>query len=65
MDKNPPIFITRANQHIQEINRHFDGTLNNYGPMAFEENQEQTNNTQLSKFCCNQTLIIAIIKEVE
>ena len=33
------IFITIANQHIQEINRHFDGTLNNFGPMVFAENQ--------------------------
>ena len=24
VDKNPHIFITRSNQHIQEVNRHFD-----------------------------------------
>ena len=31
MVKKPQIFLTRANQHIKEINRHFDGTLNHYG----------------------------------
>ena len=39
--KNPHIFLTRANQHIQEINIHFDGTLNCFGPMVFAENQRQ------------------------
>ena len=39
--KNPHIFLTRANQHTQEINRNFDGTLNNFGPTVFTENQEQ------------------------
>ena len=38
---NSHIFITRANQHIQEINRHFDVTLNNFGPMVFSDNKEQ------------------------
>ena len=37
--KNPQIFLIRVNQHIQEINRHFDGTLNHYGPMVFAANQ--------------------------
>ena len=37
--KNPHIFLTRSDQHIQENNRHFDGTLNQYGPMVFAENQ--------------------------
>ena len=41
VDKNPHIFITRANQHIKETHRYFYGELNNYDPMAFEENQEQ------------------------
>ena len=41
VDENPHIFPTRENQHIQEINRHFDGTLNNFGPMEFSENQEK------------------------
>ena len=35
MAKNPHIFLTRANQQIQEINRRFDGTVNHYGPMVF------------------------------
>ena len=39
--KNPHIFITISNQHIQEINIHFDGTLNHFCPMVFAENQEQ------------------------
>ena len=39
--KNPYIFITRSNGHLQEINRNFDGTLNHYGPMAFATNQEK------------------------
>ena len=30
--KNPHIFLTRANQHIKEINKHFDGNLNHYDP---------------------------------
>ena len=41
LDKNPHIFLTIVNQHIQEINRNFDGTLNHYSPMIFAENQEQ------------------------
>ena len=40
VDKKPHIFVTIENQHIQEINRHFDETLNEYGPMVFAENQE-------------------------
>ena len=35
VDNNPHIFLTRANQHIQEMNGHFDGTLNHFGPMVF------------------------------
>ena len=38
---NPHNFLTRTNQHIQEINRQFDGNLNHYGPMVFAANQEQ------------------------
>ena len=41
MANNPHIFITRKNQNIQEINRHFDVTLNHFGPMVFAANQEQ------------------------
>ena len=39
--KNPHIFITRANQYIQEINRQFYGTLNHFDPMVFAKIQEQ------------------------
>ena len=35
MATNPHIFLTSVDQHIQEINRHFDGTLNSFGPMVF------------------------------
>ena len=37
--KNPHIFLTITNRHIQEINRHFDGTLNTFDPMVFTDNQ--------------------------
>ena len=39
--KNPQIFLTRANQRIQEINRYFDVTLNHFGPILFVANQGQ------------------------
>ena len=41
VDNNPHIFLTGSNQYIQEINRHFDGTLNNFSPMVFVANQEK------------------------
>ena len=41
VSKDPHIFITIGNQHIQEINRHFDWTLNHFGPMVCVENQKQ------------------------
>ena len=41
MANKPHIFLTRVNQNIRETNRHFDGTLNKYGPMVFAENWEQ------------------------
>ena len=41
VDKNPHIFLTRENQHIQEINRYFDGTLYHFGPMVFASNEEK------------------------
>ena len=41
VDKNPHIFLNKANQHIREINRHFYGTLNHFCPIAFAANQEQ------------------------
>ena len=34
MDKNPHIFLTKANQQKQEIKRHFDVTLNHFGTMV-------------------------------
>ena len=33
--KRPHIFLTRYNQDTQDINRHFGGTLNHFGPMCF------------------------------
>ena len=36
---NPHIFITRSNQHIHKIDRHFDGTLNHFSSMVFTSNQ--------------------------
>ena len=38
---NPHIFLTLTNQHIQEISRHFDETLNIFFPLVFAENLEQ------------------------
>ena len=40
MDKNPRVFLTRTNQHIQEVNRHFDRNPNCFGPMVFAANQD-------------------------
>ena len=39
--KNPQIFLTRENKHIQEISKQFDGFLNHFGLMVFTENQEE------------------------
>ena len=33
--KNPHIFLTGANQHIQETNWQFDTTLNDFGLIVF------------------------------
>ena len=66
--KNPHIFLTRANQHIQEINRHFYGTLNHFGPMVFAENQEQHFYYTFKDMLLQpyySDLILAMIKEVE
>ena len=41
MDKNPHIFLIRGNQRIQEINRYYDGTLNDFFLVVFLSNQEQ------------------------
>ena len=39
--RTPPTFLTANNQNIQKINRHFDGTLNNFFPIVISANQEQ------------------------
>ena len=52
--KNSHIILTRSNQHIQEINRHFNGTLNHFGPVVFAANQEQNESYTFKEICCNQ-----------
>ena len=68
VDYNPHIFLTRVDQHIQEINRHFGGTLNLYGPIVSAENQEQKC-THTFKEMLLQTdkshFILSMSKEVE
>ena len=54
--KKPDIFLTRANQHIKEINRHLVGTLNCFDPMLFAAYQEQNEYFTFKKMCvCNYT----------
>ena len=53
--KNSHLFPTRGNQYIQENNRNFDGTLNNFGTMLFSANQEQNESYTLRTCCCNHT----------
>ena len=68
MNNNPDIFLTRENQHIQEINKHFDGILNNYGPMVFAVNQEQNKSYKFKDMLLQPEksyLFLNIIKEVE
>ena len=65
---NPHTFITIENQRIQEVNRKFDGNLNNYSPMVFALNQGQYapytfKDTLLQLDDTN--LILAMIKEVK
>ena len=38
---NTHIFLTISNQHIQEIHRHFDGSLNNFCPIISAAIQEK------------------------
>ena len=68
MDKKPQMFLARANQHTQEINTHFDETLNHFDPVLFVENQEQ-NESYAFKYMLLQPyksyFILDIIKEVE
>ena len=68
MSKNPHIFITIANQHIQEMNGQFYETLNNVGPMVFASNQEQNESYTFKDMILQPYkpyFILAIIKEVE
>ena len=68
MDKNPQIFLTIAIKQIQEINRHFDLTLNHFGPMVFAENKEQNESYTFKDMLLQpekSDLIIAMIKEVK
>ena len=65
MAKKHQIFLTRSNQHIQEIIRHFDGTLHNYGHMVFAENQEQNKSHTFKEMLLQSEksyVIIAMIK---
>ena len=39
VSNNLHIFIAIANQHNQDINRHFDGTLNKNFPVVFATNK--------------------------
>ena len=66
--KNTHIFLNVSNQHIKEINRHFDGTLNHYVPMVFASNQEKKEfftfkNILLQPY--KSYLNLSMIKEVE
>ena len=66
--KNLHIFLTIAKQHIQEINRHSDGKLDNFGFVAFAKIKNKMNPTPLSTCCCNQTspiLFLSFFKKVE
>ena len=65
---NPHIYLTRSKHHIQEIDRHFDGTLNHYGPMVFAENQEKNGSYTLKDMLLqqdNSDFILSMMKEVE
>ena len=68
MANNPLIFITRGNHQTQEINRHFDGTLNIFGPMVFAANQEKNKSYTFKDMLLQPDMsdfILATIKEVE
>ena len=68
MAKKPHMFITRSTQNIQEINRHYDGTLNHFGAMVFTANQEQNESYTLKEILLQPYrlyFILAMIKEVE
>ena len=66
--KNPHIFLTRENQQTQDINRHFDGNLNHFGPMVFVETHEQNESYTFTDILLQpekSDFIIVMIKEVE
>ena len=68
VEKNPHIFLTIANKHIQKMNVQFDGTLNYYGTMVFASNQEQNKSYTFQYLLLqpvNSDFIVANIKEVE
>ena len=68
MSLNPHIFLSRAKKHIQEINRHLNGTLNIFGTMVFAANQEQ-NRSYIFKDMLLQPyksyLILTMLEEFE
>ena len=60
--------MIKANQHVQEINRQFDGTLNNFGPMVFVSNKEKNESYHFKDMLLQpykSYFILATIKEVE
>ena len=66
--KNPHIFLTRSNQCTQKINRHFYGTLDNFGSMLFAANLEQNYSGSFKDMLLQPDksyFVLAIIKEVE
>ena len=61
------ISITISNQHNQESNIHFYGTLNHYGPMVFASDQEQNEYYTFKDMLLqleNSYFILATIKQV-
>ena len=55
-------------KHTQEINKDFDGTLNNHGTMVFAAKQEQNEPYTFKDMFLqpeNSYFILAMIKEVE
>ena len=66
--KNPHVFITISNQQIWEVNRHFDVTLNFYGPMVFASNREQNQSYTFKDIFLQPDksyFILYMIKEIE
>ena len=68
MDKNPHIFLTGSNQHIWDINRHFYGTLNHFGPIFFAEYLKQNESYKFKDMLFQSyrsDFIVVVIKDVE